>query len=443
MEWEDLLKAYRLGCPKDNCGQNPDRSEFQRDYDRIIFSTAFRRLNGKTQVFPFPETDIIHTRLTHSLEAASVGRSLGAIVGNKLKSESVKVNSADLAAIVGAASLSHDIGNPPLGHSGEKAFQEYFKSEHGESLMKELSSEQIADFINFDGNAMGFHMLTYSDSQKSSVTGGLALTYPTLATYVKYPSKAHSDYKTKKVSEKKMGLFIEDLSAYNEIATDLGIIEKKHLASWVRHPLAFLSEAADDICYGIMDLEDGYKHSLVSYDLALDLLKSICTMASGNTNIDGLKNIQDEREQIGYLRAKAINSMVYQVAEAFISNYDEIMNGKLEVSLCELIEAAEVKEEVSKISFAHIYTYKSVLQVEAAGYQVLPGLLDTYITAVKDYKKESSKKILQLIPDEYLVPFRENPYRSILYIMRYIAGMTDTFAVDTYRNLKGIQLPNY
>ena len=443
LEWENLLKPYRLGCPKDSACQNPDRSEFQRDYDRIIFSTAFRRLNGKTQVFPFPETDIIHTRLTHSLEAASVGRSLGAMIGNYINKINKGINSADIAAIVGTASLAHDIGNPPLGHSGEKAFQEFFSNERGQIILRDLNDEQKADFINFDGNAMGFHLLTYSNPKKTNITGGMSLTYPTLAAFTKYPKPAYYDDNKDKASEMKMGLFQSDLSKYSEIASELRILEKDQKLSWHRHPLAFLTEAADDICYGIMDLEDGYKHNLISYEATAQYFISICEFPSGNTDIKSLKNIIDEREQVGYLRAKAINSMVNQVINVFIENIDEIMKGIFDTPLCELTEAARIKKEISKTSIEEIYSYKPVLQVEAAGYQVLSGLLDTYLFALKEGDKNSSKKIIQLIPDEYIVPFGDKPYDSILGILRYIAGMTDTFAVDTYRNLKGIQLPNY
>jgi dGTPase len=214
MEWENLIKPFRLGCPKESTCQNPDRSEFQRDFDRIIFSTAFRRLNGKTQVFPFPETDIIHTRLTHSLEAATVGRSLGAMVGKQISNINKAIDSSDIAAIVSSASLAHDIGNPPLGHSGEKAFQEYFLSKRGNAILKELTTEQKEDFIKFDGNAMGFHMLTYSDSDKTSVTGGLALTLPTLAAFVKYPRATFHEKEEEKASEKKGGLFFNDIEKF-------------------------------------------------------------------------------------------------------------------------------------------------------------------------------------------------------------------------------------
>ncbi len=443
MEWTKLLKPYRLGCAKDNCAHNPDRSEFQKDFDRIIFSPAFRRLNGKTQVFPFPQTDIIHTRLTHSLEAASVGRSLGTIVGNEINQKDTNVLGVELGAVVCVACLAHDIGNPPLGHSGERAISEFFNSEKGEWIINTLSPAEQADFKDFEGNAMGFHILTYSNPKKTTVTGGHGLTYPTLAAFTKYPRTVLIENEQVGVSEKKPGLFQLDKSCFSEIAHELCIPEKKEGGRWYRHPLAFLTEAADDICYCIMDLEDGYKNGMVSFTDASKLLKDISEARSGKTDISNMGNIKDEREQMGYLRAKAINSLIYQVTEVFINNEIDILQAKFDQRLCKLIESSKVMDKIIDISISQIYSYRQVLQIEAAGFQVLPGLLDAFLGALKDSRKESSKKILQLIPEEYIFDYEKQPYESIMSITTYIAGMTDTFAVDTYRTLSGIQLPNY
>jgi|LSQX01.2.fsa_nt_gb dGTPase len=448
MNWEKLLQPLRLGCPKDEAGHNPDRTQFQRDYDRIIFSTAFRRLNGKTQVFPFPESDVIHTRLTHSLECASVGRSLGTIVRNKLiEKYGSDFNNYHLGAIVSAACLAHDIGNPPLGHSGEKAFSEYFTSERGQAIIKDLTAEQKCDFTNFEGNSMGFHMLTFSNPFLTNVPGGLGLTFPVLAAFTKYPRPSIIENRSETVCEKKPGILQCDIKVYEEIANDLEIPKKTRRKTdhdkWYRHPLAFLTEAADDICYAIMDFEDGYKHNLINYEKIYALLLEICKEDPSDSKIDGLENIIDKKNKIGYLRAKAINSLTYQAVETFIKNEEEILNGKLKVSLCSLINSATILKEINNISIKNIYEYKSVLQVEAAGFRVLPGLLDTFLYACKEPHKASSKKVLQLIPPEYQCNFNENPYDTIVYMTTYVAGMTDTFAVDTYRNLRGIHLPNY
>ena len=445
MEWDKLLTPYRLGCPKELEPPDPNRNEFQRDYDRIIFSTAFRRLHGKTQVFPFPESDLIHTRLTHSLECASVGRSLGIFVENGLRAKYKEFKGSHLGDIVSAACLAHDIGNPPLGHSGEKAISEFFSSECGEKLISALSPDEQADFTNFEGNSMGFHVLTYSSPKITKAPGGLGLSYPVLASFVKYPRPSIILVENEKdlVSEKKPGILKFDIDTYVEIAEELGIPFKKYKDRWYRHPLAFLTEAADDICYGIMDLEDGYKYKLLDYDTVSDLMINICNAESGDTQINDLDNIIDLKNRIGFLRAKAINSLIQQVAKVFMNYEEDILDGKMEKPLCELIESASIMKKINNVSISKIYAYKSVLQIEAAGFQVLPGLLDTFLSAVVYSEKSSSKKVLQLIPEEYKGDSNTNLYEKVVLITSYVAGMTDTFAVDTYRNLRGINLPNY
>ena len=444
MEWDNLLRPFRLGCPKELGQPDPNRNEFQRDFDRIIFSTAFRRLHGKTQVFPLPDSDVTHTRLTHSLECASVGRSLGIFVENELKKKYKGFKGSHLGDIVSAACLAHDIGNPPLGHSGEKAISEFFLSQRGQKIISELSPEEKADFTDFQGNSMGFHVLTYSSPKMTEAKGGLCLTYPVLASFVKYPrasliKKGEKDL----VSEEKPGILKIDIATYTEIANELGIPLKKENDRWYRHPLAFLTEAADDICYGIMDLEDGYKYNLLDYNTVSKLMTAICNADSGDTQINDLKNIIDKKEKIGYLRAKAINSLIQQVAKAFVKNEEDILKGEMENPLCDLIESRSIMKKIRNVSKSKIYAYKPVLQVEAAGFQVLPGLLNTFLTAVIDSKKSSSKKVLQLIPEEYKGDSNTNLYEKIVLITSYVAGMTDTFAIDTYRNLRGISLPNY
>jgi dGTPase len=460
MNWSNLLKCCRLGCPDDEKEHHPDRNEFQRDFDRVIFSAAFRRLHGKTQVFPFPKSDSIHTRLTHSLEASCVGRSLGTIVGNRLEQEqSHNVQGWELGEIVRVACLAHDIGNPPFGHSGEKAIAEFFRSERGRTILEKLPEGKQADFAHFDGNAMGFHILTHSNHNIKEVEGGYALTYPALAAFVKYPRPACVDSATKEntnepahgeakpgkpASEKKPGLFQCDLENFEMIAQKLGIPPKHKPNMWYRHPLAFLTEAADDICYKIMDLEDGYKHNLVSYDETYELLMHICKMTPDVTNIDGLENIKENRNRIGFLRAKAINSLTYQVADAFIGRHEDILAGKYDEPLCDCIQAQPALKKIHEISKNEIYSHRPVRQVEAAGFQVLPGLLDAFLTALVDQKnKASSKRVLSLIPQEYIFEDDKKSYEAIMSITKYIAGMTDAFAVDTYRTLRGIQLPNY
>lgn len=441
MRWDKLLQPLRLGYKKNN--YNPNRTEFQKDFDRIIFSTNFRRLNGKTQVFPFPETDTIHNRLTHSLEAASVGRSLGTIVGNKLHEKYPFIQGWEIGTICSAACLAHDIGNPPFGHSGEEAIAEYFNSNQGREIIKNLGVEQKEDFLKFEGNAMGFHILTHSNRKKTKKPGGFGLTYPTLAAFTKYPGPSTIKSRKDLASEKKYGIFQCDLNNFKKIANELELSYKKDGDRWHRHPLAFLTEAADDICYTIMDLEDGYKNGLVKYEKVFNYLKKIANSVGGKTTTDNLKNIKDKNEKITYLRAKAINSLVQQIALVFIKHENEILNGKIDIPLTNLIKSKEILKEILKLSIDQIYTYRPVIQIEAAGFQVLPGLLNTFLYALKNKNKSSSKMILKLIPKEFKYDYKKEPYVAIMSITTYVSGMTDTFAVDTYRNLRGIELPNY
>ena len=441
MNWKTLLKPYRLGCPKE-LEINHDRGEFQRDFDRVIFSAAFRRLQGKTQVVPIPETDIIHTRLTHSLEAASVGRSLGTIVGNYLKDEGLEP--WELGALVCVACLSHDIGNPPLGHSGEDAIAEFYDSSFGKDILQGLSDEQKTDFQFFEGNAMGLHILTYSNPHITNVKGGLSLTYPTLATFTKYPRPSLvKDLDKTLVSEKKPGILFCDLKTYNDIAEELQIDRKISGDRWYRHPLAFLTEAADDICYCIIDFEDGFKHGLIDYDEIHKYFTEIAMVKPGKRGLSDLDNIIDNKNRIGYLRAKAINSLIYQVVDVFIDKHSDILGARFDDRLCKHIESKSIFKEIIDISQNRIYCNRPILQVEAAGFKILPGLLEIFLSALSSKNKNGSKKILSLLPREYLFDFDDQKYEAILSITTYVAGMTDTFAIDTYRNLTGIQLPNY
>lgn len=442
MDWQSLLNPNRLGCPEPQPdGKIAARTEFQRDFDRIIFSSAFRRLQSKTQVFPFPETAMIHTRLTHSLEASSVGRSLGTAVGNEL--DNPKVDPRDLGAIVSAACLAHDIGNPPFGHAGEKAIIEFFEGERGQSFLVNLTDVQKLDFLRFDGNAMGFRMLTHSKPKLTKSTGGLGLTYPTLAAFSKYPCSATSIQDAEScASRKKAGLFSSSVDVCSKIAAALDLPKTADTA-WARHPLAFLTEAADDISYTVVDLEDGYRHGLVNCGQVTTLLRRIAGVHMSDDDKSNLGNLMRPQDKIGYLRAKAINSLVCQVVGVFMANLEQLLEGTYNEPLVDQIESASDLEEVRSVSKDSIYSHRTILQIEAAGFQVIPGLLDMFLSALGSPETSSSKKILELLPDEYVEDLGKNPYDAIMGITDYVAGMTDVFAVELYRNLRGIQLPNY
>ncbi len=449
MFWKNLLNPSRLGCPpvenQEEVTNADVRSEFQRDYDRIVFSTAFRRLQGKTQVFPLPETDMVHNRLTHSIETACVGRSLGATVARDI--DELSGWAFDVAAVVSAACLAHDIGNPPFGHAGEAAIAHFFSEGPGRSISELFSSDESLDFSRFGGNAAGFRVLTSHKPTQTTVQGGLGLTLPTLAAFTKYPRTASYVENTPTDSRTKSGLFLEDARTYSSIAENLGILEEHPGQAWVRHPLAFLTEAADDICYRILDLEDGFKLGLIDYRTAESLLTTVIETSNGFVSADSLSKINDNRQKVGYLRAKSIYTLVLQAAAEFCNSELEIAEGKYSRPLLESAAASSALYEIKRVSIEQVYSHTPVVQVEAAGFEILSGLLDVFLNAALIAPHtEKSKKILSLVPPEYSdqnKPPDTEQYQVAMNIVEFVSCMTDTYAIDLFRILKGISLPNY
>ncbi len=449
MEWANLIKPWRLGCPAPKSLDDKEkvRSEFIRDWDRIVFSSAFRRLQGKTQVFPLPESDMTHTRLTHSLETSCVGRSLGRMAGKRFENKGTDADA--LGSIVAAACLAHDLGNPPFGHSGEDAISYFFREGKGKDYIELLENQtQKSDLKDFEGNASGFRVMTDIKPTQTVNPGGLSLTLPTLAAYTKYPRQSYvKEPDTSRKSEKKFGVFFDGIDSYREIAQVLEIPEKPQDRGWYRHPLAFLAEAADDICYLVMDFEDGYRLGLVSYKETEDLLIPICEQQRKEGYLDGLKKIRAEDQKIGYLRAKTINSLVNQVADLFEDKGQGIRNGVFDCSLLDLVPSNKELDRIRTLSKNRIYSHRPVAQIEAAGFDVLGGLLNVFLEAtVLKPESKKSQKIRSLVSTQFLdeekKPFPDK-YKTIMNITEYISCMTDTFAIDTYRILTGISLPNY
>ena len=455
MDWNKLLSNKLLG---DNTSSeiklNDGRSQFQRDFDRIVFSSAFRRLQDKTQVFPLPENDFVHTRLTHSLEVSCVGRSLGTLVGDKIlnqnKELALKYSSIHFGEIVAAACLAHDIGNPPFGHSGEDSIAEYFKNGNGKEFEKEINDiKKWTDFTKFEGNAQGFRIITRLQNPNSG--GGLKLTCAALAAFTKYPKESALSQIEKKDARqpkskvyKKFGFFQTEKDLFAEVAEETGLIKKGSADDfcWSRHPLSFLVEAADDICYRIMDLEDGFRLGLFTFEYTEKLLRPLVT--SSLTSYEG----RSQNDKIGYLRAKAINDTVTQLADIFIENEKEILNGTLEQDLISLIDSSRYLEEIKIISKNEIYSYRSVVEREAAGYEVLGGLLDAFITAVNETyggnPSWKSKNLMKLLPGQFLGAQSkpdDDLYTRLIKITDFVSGMTDSYAVSLFRKIKGISLP--
>jgi dGTPase len=449
MIWERLLSNTRQGKPPEK-ESTVGRSVFQRDFDRIVYSSAFRRLQDKAQVFPLAKSDFVRTRLTHSLEVSCVGRSLGAELGQRLETDRQMpkgIFPGDIGSIVAAACLAHDIGNPPFGHTGESAIGEWFSNtDVGRAAIQELSLAQKSDFEKFEGNAQGFRILTRLQNPHNP---GLQLTRATLAAFTKYPRGASIQGRPLKgVSWKKHGFFDADKHCFGDIAAAVGLTKQlDEENTWVRHPLAYLVEAADDICYRVNDLEDGFRLKHVSLQEAQDLLLSIFEPGGAPTK---WKDIATEQDKIGYLRAKAINYLIDQLITHFQKQSDPILEGKLETSLIDGIPSAGALSNIIKISKEKIYRAREVLEIEAAGFQVLGGLLEAFLAAANDIAQKGEKKasaksqtLFCLLPQQFRVTEdeREDLYLRTLKVTDFISGMTDSFAVSLYKQLTGISLP--
>lgn len=400
MEWKILLNAERLGRDKSTPDELISRSEFQRDLDRIIFSSAFRRMHGKTQVFPLPESDVTRTRLTHSLEVTSVARSLGTLAAARIGGETSSLDG--LGELAAAAALAHDLGNPPFGHSGEDAISSFFNSEAGRPYVGGLAPAEQYDLTHFEGNALGFRLLARTRPLQSTWQGGMRLTYATLAAFAKYPKPSLPEGDAKRASEKKFGFFQSEAPIFREVAERVRLLEKPLLQAWSRHPVAFLVEAADDICYRVIDFEDGYRLKLIPFDMIQRLFEQVIRSCGHSVKNEYVGSILERQEQVGYLRAKVINALVHAVADEFIAHVDEILAGEYDNPLLEQIAAITPLREIKRATQEEIYTHRPVIQVEAAGFQVLAGLLADFISAAWEHPRgKKAEKVLALVPDVY------------------------------------------
>ncbi len=441
MDWSKLLSTKRLGMEDwASSNKTEDRTQFQRDYDRIIFSSPFRRMQNKTQVFPLPDHIFVHNRLTHSLEVASVGRSLGNLLAEKLATE-IPENPliSEIGTIVSTACLAHDLGNPPFGHSGEAAISNFFINGAGKEFKSKLTQGEWKDFTHFDGNANAFRLLTHQFNGKRP--GGFALTYSTLASIVKYP------FESVLATKQKFGFFQSEKENYHKIAGEFHIPEKKNIiGEFCRHPLVYLVEAADDICYQIMDLEDAFKLGILSYDQTKNLYLGFYDADLDKKQIENieatLKRVTDKNEQISYLRAGIIGKLIYESIRIFSENQNNILKGEFAGSLIKSLQnkQAEAMNTVKEISFSQVYAHRSVVEIEIAGYKIIGTLLEEFVGAIMNSKDLYSKKILSLLPEQYKTD-GDSDYLKIQSVVDFVSGMTDVFALDLYRKIKGISLP--
>lgn len=455
MNWETCFTEKRTGVDHHKSG---NRTEYQRDFDRIIFASSFRRLQDKTQIFPLPGNKFVHNRLTHSLEVASVGRSLGNIIGNHIAHNFVPADSdafhfyqADLPWVVAAACLAHDIGNPAFGHSGEKAISSYFidcaDTKIGEGTLRSyFDSKQWTDLTTFEGNANALRILTHQFNGRSK--GGLRLTYPTLASILKYPCESSAVSKAYK-HRKKYGFFQSEKETFVDIVEQLGMLkEENDDIIYQRHPYVYLVEAADDICYRIIDMEDAHRLNIIPKSVIanafLSIMDSIGRKEDDMTQIQKTYNsIQDDNDSIAYLRAKSINTLTLESCDVFIQNADAILNGEFNDTLIDNIETrCGALKEVIDISVDQIYNYHPVVEVEIAGYNVLHKLLSTFIpTVLKKELLPIEKKTYRLIPNQFLSDGSE--YDRVLGIVDFISGMTDSYAMDLFRKTTGVEFSNH
>ena len=439
MNWNDLLSLKRFGDQTKRIRKEQDETRlgFEVDYDRIVFSSAFRSLQDKTQVIPFSKTDFVHTRLTHSLEVSVVARTLGRLAGKEILykhpnlSEIDGYKSNDFGAIVAAAALSHDIGNPPFGHSGEKAIGYFFSNGKGTKYKEMLSDAEYCDLSNFEGNANGFKILVES---KDGLPGGLRLSYGTLGAFIKYPRTSFPQYKTQNISEKKFGVFQSELTFFQELMNSLKV--QKNNSSYARHPLAFLVEAADDICYTIIDFEDGINLGWISESYALEYLLNLVRDQIDKNKFNSLKYKSD---RMSYLRALAINSLIKESVSIFLENEDKILQGKYNKSLLESSKYKAQMEDIISLSVKKIYQSKEVVEKEVIGYSVINALMKVFTQASvnKFYNKENSfdTVILKLVPEG--VPIISNSlYKTLLNTTCFIASLSDGKAMEISNKLK-------
>lgn len=440
MNWQQLLSAKRFGMEEYHDDKHHDRTDFQRDYDRLIFSAPFRRLQNKTQVFPLPGSIFVHNRLTHSIEVSCVGRSLGVIVGKELRKKypNSPADFEEINSIIAAGCLAHDLGNPPFGHSGETAITSYFSEDKGMRLKEKIIKEggRWEDFINFEGNANSIRLLIHQFNGRRR--GGFVMTYSMLASIVKYPYSSIAAN-----GAGKFGFFEAEEKDFRRIANELGMhcIQEDPL-KYARHPLVYLVEAADDICYKIMDLEDAHKLGLLTTEQTIELFLNFFPEEKQKKMQKTLQVVSDINEQIAYLRSSVIGLLVDECSNVFLENEQSILDGGFEKPLIKYISPLpnNAYQIATDVSYKKIYKTKDVVDIELAGHRIIGFLLDTFISAVEEPNAKYSKLILSRIPEQYE---KDAPtlYQRILAVLDFVSGMTDVYALDLYRKITGMSLP--
>lgn len=443
MKWQTLISNKRFGQELKHAERHDDRSEFKRDYDRLIFSAPFRRLQNKTQVFPLPGSIFVHNRLTHSLEVASVGMSLGMDVSTLLCERHPELRGTlfeQIGTIVSAACLAHDMGNPPFGHSGERAIQTFFTEGAGNFLQSRLSKRFWDDITHFEGNANAFRLLTHRFNGRR--IGGFVMTYATLASIVKYPFAS-----SLAGNHGKFGFFSSEEETYIKVADELEIMKLSLSGEpirYARHPLVYLVEAADDICYEIMDIEDAHKLKILSFEETAHLLMGFFDEETQRHIKQRIadEGLTDNNEKVVYMRACAVGKLENKCVEAFVANEEAILNGTFEGSLIDHIDETQRQayKHCSALSYQRIYHSKPVLDVELAGYKIMQTLMETMIEAAVNPERFYSQQLLRRFSSQYDIQSPDLETR-IMAVIDYISGMTDVYALEIYQKINGISLP--
>ncbi len=442
MNWDKLICSKRFGLERYHNPDNGTRSDFQRDFDRLVFSSPFRRLQNKTQVFPLPGSIFVHNRLTHSMEVSCVGRSLAnetaLALRKKYASEPWRDKLFDIRDIVSAACLAHDLGNPPFGHSGEKAISTYYSEGAGRPLQKELSEAQWEDLIHFEGNANSFRLLIHQFNGRRP--GGFAMTYSTLASIVKYP------YESILARDKdKFGFFTSEKEDFIKVADELGMLRRQipsGATCYARHPLVYIVEAADDICYEVMDIEDAHKLRLLTTDEVTELFLGFFDNERRRHRQEIMAKVEDPNEKIAYLRSCVIGGLVNRCAEAFVENEESILRGNFQGSLLEHIPSLELEgyRRCSELSYAKLYRAEYVVDIDLAGNQIIGFLMDKLMQAVLNPELNYSKLLLSRVPQQYDTA-AATLFGRIQAVIDHVSAMTDVYALDLYRRLNGMSLP--
>lgn len=441
MSWDKLINDKRFGLEHYHDPKPGSRSDFQRDFDRLVFSSPFRRLQNKTQVFPLPGSIFVHNRLTHSMEVACVGRSMANEIAKELRrkyAEEPWVDKIDdIGEIVAAACLAHDLGNPPFGHSGEKAISTFFSEGKGRNLEESLSPQQWCDLTHFEGNANAFRLLTHQFNGRRP--GGFAMTYSTLASIVKYPFES-----TLAGAHGKFGFFTSEKDDFIKVATELGMLrlsDPDGRVRYARHPLVYIVEAADDICYEIMDIEDAHKLKILATDEVIPLFLNYFDQARRSHAERVMSHVDDPNEKIAYLRSCIIGELVNRCAETFVSHEEEILSGTFTGSLLHHIPDPEKRgyKECEALSWKKIYCASDVVDIELAGTRIISFLLNELVEAVRNPGLNYSQLLLAKVPQQYETG-APTLYGKLQAVLDHISGMTDVYALDLYRKLSGMSL---